>query len=97
MKRIHLIIEGKVQGVCFRRHTSKVADKLGLKGFVRNLSNGSVEVIAEGNDENIKGLLSFCKKGPDSAKVEDVVLRYRKATGEFSEFDVKEDGVILCH
>ena len=58
MKRIHVIISGRVQGVFFRYNTNKVANKLGLKGFVRNLSDGCVEVVAEGSEDKLKELNS---------------------------------------
>jgi|TARA_B100002003_G_scaffold195421_1_gene185246 acylphosphatase len=54
MKRLHLIISGRVQGVFFRHNTNKIANKLGLTGFVRNLGNRDVEVVAEGTEEKLK-------------------------------------------
>ena len=57
MKRIHLIISGDVQGVFFRHNTNKVGNRLGLKGFVRNLPDGKVEVVAEGDEKKLRELI----------------------------------------
>ncbi len=89
MKRIHLIISGRVQGIFFRHNTNKVANKLGLTGFVRNLPDGNVEVIAEGDEEKLKELIAFCKKGPEGAYVEDIKIEYGKPKKEFSAFSIK--------
>lgn len=89
MKRVRLIIKGRVQGVFFRHNTNKVAYKLGLKGFVRNLDDGSVEVIAEGDKKKIDELIQFCRKGPAYARVDDVKIGYEKTKGEFSGFEVR--------
>ncbi len=89
MKKVHLIISGSVQGVFYRHNTNQVANRLGLKGFVRNLPNGNVEVIAEGNEEKLKELIEFCKKGPEAAYVENVNIEYEKPTKEFNTFSIK--------
>lgn len=89
MKRIHLIISGSVQGVWFRHNTNRVANKLGLAGFVRNLPDGNVEVIAEGDEEKLNELIAFCKKGPEGANVEDVKIEYQKPKNEFKAFSIK--------
>ncbi|MBW3002449.1 acylphosphatase [Candidatus Woesearchaeota archaeon] len=84
MKQMHLIIHGQVQGVFFRDFICKSA--AGLTGWVRNNSNGTVEVIAEGDEEKLKKLLESCKQGPSASKVENIDVKWEKATGEFSEF-----------
>lgn len=89
MKRIHLIVSGNVQGVFFRHHTNKVANKLGLTGFVRNMPDGNVEVIAEGNENILKELIEFCKKGPIGAHVENVEIIYEEPKNEFNTFSIK--------
>ena len=89
MKRIHIIVSGNVQGVFYRHNTNIVANKLGLKGFVRNLSNGDVEVVAEGKEEKLKELIEFCKEGPESAHVDNVKIKYEKSTEEFNTFSIK--------
>ncbi|MBU0628631.1 MAG: acylphosphatase [Nanoarchaeota archaeon] len=89
MKRIHLIISGRVQGIYFRHYTNIEANKLGLKGFVRNLNNGNVEVIAEGSEEKLKELIKFCRKGPDAANVDNVIIDYEEPKQEFETFSIK--------
>ncbi len=89
MKRAHIIVSGRVQGVFFRHNTNKVANKLGLKGFVKNLPNGDVEIIAEGPEEKIKELIGFCKKGPENAYVDNIEIDYKEPTNEFKTFSVK--------
>jgi len=87
-KRVHLVISGDVQGVFFRHHTNKEANKLGLTGFVRNLPNGNVEVIAEGKEQNLKELIKFCKKGSEGANVDKVQIEYQEAKNEFNTFSI---------
>ena len=89
MKRVHLIIFGKVQGVCFRLNTEKVANKLGVKGYVRNLPNGSVQVVAEGKRNLIGDLIAFCRKGTGSAEVSNILIAYKEPTKEFDNFVIK--------
>lgn len=89
MKRIHLIISGRVQGVFFRHNTKKVANKLCLTGFVRNLPNGDVEVVAEGEETKLNQLIEFCKTGPPSANVENVEIKEELLKNEFETFDTK--------
>ena len=73
---MHLIVKGRVQGVNFRYYTARKANLLGIKGFVKNLPNGDVEVKAQGSEEMLKELLIFCRKGPESAEVEDVIINW---------------------
>jgi len=88
MRRVHLIVHGRVQGVFFRRNTKKIADKLNLKGWVRNNPDNSVEIIAEGSDEAVNKLLNWCRKGPIGAKVEKVALNKEKYKNEFKDFSI---------
>lgn len=89
MKRLKITVKGSVQGVSFRRNTKLVADKLGLTGYVKNLPDSSVEVVAEGTDDKLKELLAFCRKGPEGAYVSDVEVEYKNATNEFTGFDIR--------
>lgn len=89
MKRVHLMISGRVQGVFFRHNTHIEANRLGLKGFVRNLPDRNVEVIAEGPEDKIKQLIAFCRKGPAGAEVADVKLSYETPKSEFKGFSVR--------
>ncbi len=87
--RIHLIIKGRVQGVFFRANTQKQAKRLDLTGWVKNLPDENVEVVAEGEKEKIKDLISFCRKGPSSARVDDIDFKWEEFTGEFRSFSIK--------
>ncbi len=86
--RAHVFISGQVQGVNFRFYTQREAQKLDLTGFVRNLSNGQVEAIFEGDSEAIHKILAWCYTGPSSASVEKVDADYEEATGEFQGFRI---------
>ncbi len=85
--RLHLAIEGAVQGVGFRAFAKIEADKLGLTGWVRN-KHEKVELVAEGQKDNLQRLLELCKKGPSGAQVDKIVKTWEEFKGEFSGFDV---------
>ena len=72
MTRVHLVIHGRVQGVYYRATTQEVAQRLTLNGWVRNRSEGTVELVAEGPAEQIEALLAWCHQGPELARVERV-------------------------
>ena len=86
--RIHCYISGRVQGVSFRFYTVRVADKLGLTGWVRNLPDGRVEVMTEGEEKDIKKFLELLKKGPILSKVDEVKIEKEEYTGSFSDFKI---------
>jgi acylphosphatase len=88
MRRVHLIVYGRVQGVFFRHNTKKIADKLNLKGWVRNNPDNSVEIVAEGNENAIDNLINWCRKGPIGAKVEKVDIEEEGFKKEFISFSV---------
>ena len=85
-KQLHLIIQGRVQGVCFRMYTCEQAEHLGLTGWVRNMSDGSVEVLAEGQPKALADLALWCRRGPSHAMVTGVAEEYSDATGKFNDF-----------
>ena len=85
--RLHCIISGKVQGVFFRAEVSAKAKQLGVTGWVRNNTNGSVEVVAEGEEGALKELLKLCKEGPPGAQVVSEKEEWSKGTNEFSCFE----------
>jgi acylphosphatase len=89
-KRLQLRITGIVQGVCFRASTQDEAVGLGLRGWVRNRADGSVEVVAEGPEEALQRLAGWCDHGPPGARVSEVERRWDEPTGEFRRF------VITC-
>jgi len=86
--RAHVWISGRVQGVFFRAHTKELADELGLTGWVRNLPDGRVEAIFEGEEDAVKEAIEWCKRGPPLASVEMVEVRYERPTGEFRGFRI---------
>jgi acylphosphatase len=86
---VHLRISGRVQGVYFRASTAEEARRIGLTGWVRNLSDGSVEAHAEGSRERIDELVRWCRTGPPAAVVSDVEADFGEAQGQFSGFNVR--------
>jgi acylphosphatase len=90
-RRIHVIVKGRVQGVFFRKTTVQEAERLGLSGWVKNRSDGTVEIQAEGTEEALEAFLAFCRRGPQHARVEDVAVAHHPARGEVG-FRVEEDG-----
>lgn len=86
--RIHLIIEGRVQGVWFRESTRREAVSLGVSGWVRNLPDGTVEAMAEGPEESVRKLVSWCQHGPPAARVDRVREQAEEWEGEFRSFDI---------
>lgn len=89
MKRIHLIIHGKVQGVFYRDNTQKKASELGLKGYVKNLSDETVEIVAEGSENKLGELIEFCRNNPGYSNVDKVEIKKEKPTDEFDSFEVR--------
>lgn len=87
MKRIIIRVFGIVQGVFFRYETRKIARNLGLTGIVKNLSDGSVYIEAEGEEDKLRELLKFAKKGPKLANVESIEYKYKDAKSKFKGFD----------
>ncbi|MBI2130387.1 acylphosphatase [Candidatus Woesearchaeota archaeon] len=88
MKCIHLIVSGRVQGVFFRANTSKKANELGLKGYVKNMPDGNVEVVAQGSEEKLDEFIDFLRTGPGIAKVTDIRMTH-KQTENFNSFDIR--------
>ena len=87
MKRVHIFIYGLVQGVFFRSNIRKRAYSLGIKGYVKNTNEG-VEAVFEGEENNIKKMIEFCKIGPPGAKVGKVNVIDDEYKNEFKEFKV---------
>ncbi len=86
--RTHLIIEGRVQGVFFRDTTRREAIGLGLRGWVKNRFDGSVEVVAEGPRNAVENLVQWCHHGPPAARVTALQRLDEKFTGEFDSFTI---------
>lgn len=90
--RFHAYISGRVQGVAFRFFAQHVANQLGITGWVRNLYDGRVEVVAEGEREALELFLAELKKGPRMARVEKVDLDWEEFRDEFLDFSIKFSG-----
>jgi acylphosphatase len=89
-KRVELIIRGRVQGVFFRAAAQREARRLGITGWVKNRTDGSLEVTAEGEEESIRELAGWAQHGPSAARVDHVDVRWRGYSGEFPEFVIIE-------
>jgi acylphosphatase len=87
-KRIHLVVRGRVQGVFYRASAQREARQLGLTGWVKNRQDGSVEIVAEGEEDQVKDFLSWAQQGPTTARVDHVDTKWRSYTGEFSDFRI---------
>jgi acylphosphatase len=86
--RARVIIEGRVQGVFFRHHTQETASRLGVKGWVRNRRDGSVEAVFEGDQDRVDQIIQWCHRGPSGAGVKNVSVTLENPTGEFDDFAV---------
>ena len=86
--RAHVYVSGRVQGVFFRYETRKEAKKHGVKGWVKNLQDGRVEAVFEGEKEDVEKLIDFCRKGPPLAKVDKVEVFWEEYKGEFKSFNI---------
>ena len=87
-KRMECRVEGRVQMVMFRDFTCRSARKLGLVGTVQNMRDGSVYVVAEGEEEKLKELRKLLWKGSLLARVENVECRWTEPSGEFEKFEI---------
>jgi acylphosphatase len=87
--RAHIYVSGRVQGVFYRSNTRRRALELGLTGWVRNLPDGRVEIVVEGEREQVKKLIEWCRRGPPLARVERLEVRWENPTGEFEAFTIR--------
>ena len=87
--QLHVLITGKVQGVGFRNFTQLNARQLGVKGYAKNLPNGKVEVVAEGDKAQLDALIALLKKGPRFARVDSLEVDERSFTGEYESFGIR--------
>jgi len=85
----HVIVSGRVQGVFFRSGTEDMANELGLKGWVRNLPDGRVEAVFEGDEKKVRKMVEWCRKGPRFANVTGVEVEFKKVDGEFNDFKIQ--------
>jgi acylphosphatase len=89
MKRVHVYISGRVQGVFFRAETQRTAKSFNLTGWVRNVVDGRVEAVFEGDEANVGKMIAWCHIGPPAARVEEVLTGEEPYTGEFRDFNIK--------
>ena len=89
MKKNHVVIEGKVQGVFFRANMQRVARSLDLAGWVRNLPDGRVEAVVEGAEKNMAAMLDWCRQGPPYAVVRQVEVAEEQYSGDYRDFSIR--------
>ncbi len=87
--RAHVIVHGFVQGVWFRASTREEALRVGVTGWVRNLPDGSVEAVFEGEKKKVEEIVGWCHRGPSGAAVSKVDISWERFRGEFSQFDIR--------
>ncbi len=90
--RLHATVDGRVQGVGFRAFVVDMAQILDLTGWVRNMGDGKVEMLAEGPREKLEQMLEYLRRGPRGAWVSGVEQEWQEATGEFNHFAVVRSG-----
>lgn len=86
---LHAIVHGRVQGVNFRGYTNQQAISLGVTGWIRNLSDGTVETVAEGPESALNAYLEWLRTGPPASLVEGVDATWDNASGQFQDFKVR--------
>jgi len=87
--RAHVFVSGRVQGVFFRSETRYHARNRGVTGWVRNLPDGRVEAVFEGEKEDVEQMIEFCKRGPLGARVAGVEVKWERYKGEFRDFKIR--------
>ena len=87
--RAHVVVSGRVQGVFFRSETQDEANRRNLSGWVRNLPDGRVEAVFEGEKDRVDSLIEFCRRGPLGARVTRVEVTWSDYTGEFKSFNIR--------
>jgi acylphosphatase len=89
-KRVRILIEGRLQAMNFRLNTQQQAKTLGLAGFVRNLSDGRIEIEAQGEESDIEKLLIWCQEDPRNSQIKSILYRYEDKTNEsYTDFSVR--------
>jgi acylphosphatase len=89
IKRYHLIISGRVQGVSYRMSAWEKARQLSLTGWVRNLSDGRVEMLIEGDTAKLEQMTAWAGQGPRFASVSNVDVSEKDAAGDFADFEIR--------
>lgn len=89
MKRVHVVVSGRVQGVFFRAETESKAVSLNLTGWVRNLPDGKVDAVFEGEENNVNIMIGWCRKGPRFASVTNIEVMEEPYQGESQNFSIR--------
>jgi acylphosphatase len=89
MVRAHLLISGIVQGVGYRWSCRRAAQGIGVTGWVRNLPDGRVEVVAQGDRDLVEKLIAWCYRGPDEARVSDIAVSYGEPDAGLTGFGIR--------
>ncbi|HKJ88823.1 MAG TPA: acylphosphatase [Gammaproteobacteria bacterium] len=84
--RAHVVVAGLVQGVFFRATTQEKARESGVRGWVKNNPDGTVEAVFEGDKDQVAELVEWCRQGPPSARVDDLRVSWEDYRGEFDDF-----------
>jgi acylphosphatase len=87
--RAHLLVSGRVQGVFFRSETRYEARRRNVTGWIRNLTDGRVEAVFEGEKNDVEKVIDFCHKGPPASRVRNVEVEWKKFRGEFYDFKIR--------
>jgi len=87
--RAHIFVSGVVQGVFFRANTFQKAKELRLKGWVKNLPDGRVEAIFEGEKRNVQEMIEWAKRGPTNARIDGFEADFEEYQGEFNNFEIR--------
>ena len=87
--RAHIFVSGIVQGVFFRASVKERAQDMGLRGWVKNLEDGRVEIVFEGKKEKIQEIIDWIKSEPGMWKIENIQLEWQTFRGEFDGFEIR--------
>lgn len=87
--KMRILIEGRLQGINFRYHTQQQAQKLGVTGFIRTLSDGRTEIVVQGDENQVTKMLDWCQQEPQSSQIKTILYRYDEQTEQFSDFAVR--------
>lgn len=86
--RAHVLISGRVQGVCFRMETERQATEHNLTGWVRNLPDGRVEAVFEGKKKEVEEVVAWSRRGPSAARISDLHVEWKSYRGDFLDFRI---------
>ena len=87
--RAHVLISGRVQGVCFRMETDRAAGNFNVFGWVRNRPDGTVEAVFEGDRTDVDRMLAWCREGPPLSRVDHMDVRWEDYSGKYTGFEIR--------